>query len=359
LSPSGWSKAGERRTGAARELPVPPFRSRFPWLTGDLQTVRNAVLRPAQPLSAWPAERLWLSVSGGDQLAACLHAPARLGEAPLVVLIHGLTGCEDSTYLRASARYWLAEGWPVLRLNLRGSPPSRPRCAGHYHGGRSADLRDALTALLARAPELSPGGICPVGYSLGGNMLIKFLAESGRDFPIRAAATVSAPIDLAATSRRFLAPRNRPYHRWLLRHLKREALRPPAALSEAERAAIAAARTVHAFDDTFVAPRHGFADAADYYARCSALAYLPEVTVPLLAVHALDDPWIPAKMYRRAEAAAPAAVAILLAGGGGHVGFHAADDAVPWHDRALGAFLRRAVREARPPPACAGRRSGA
>ncbi len=337
--------AAERRTGIARGLSIPPFQPRLPWLTGDLQTVRNAMLRPAHSLADWPAERLWLPVSGGDQLAACLHAPARIGEAPLIVLIHGLTGCEDSIHVRATARYWLASGHPVMRLNLRGSLPSRPRCAGHYHAGRSADLRDALTALLARAPELSRRGICPVGYSLGGNMLIKFLAESGRDFPIRAAAAVSAPLDLAATSRRFLAPRNRPYHRWLLRQLKHEALRPPAALSSAERAAIQAARTVYAFDDTFVAPRHGFADAADYYARSSALAYLSKATVPLLAIHARDDPWIPAETYERAAGEAHPLVSILLAAGGGHVGFHAADDAVPWHDRAAGAFLRRAARE--------------
>lgn len=328
-----------QRPGAARDLGLPPFRPRFPWLTGDLQTLRNFILRPRHDLSAWPQRRLWLPVSEGDQLAAALHAGARTGETPLVVLIHGLTGCEDSIYLRGSARFWLERGHPVLRLNLRGSWPSRPRCRGHYHAGRSADLRDALGNLLAEVPGVRRAGVLLVGFSLGGNMLIKFLAESAAEMPVRAAATVSAPIDLAATSRRFLQPRNALYHRWLLAQMKREALAAPARLSLAEKAAIEGARTVYQFDDAFVGPRHGFAGAADYYARCSGQRFLPDVPVPLLAVHAADDPWIPAQCYAGSVWDSNPRVGAVVTRSGGHVGFHAADAAAPWHDRAIATFF--------------------
>ncbi len=326
--------------GAARELPLPPFRPSRLWRPADLQTMRNYLRRPHHDLAPWRCQRIWLDVAGGDRLAAALHARERIGHAPLVVLIHGLTGCADSHYLRASAHAWLSDGFPVCRLNLRGSPPSRPACQGHYHAGRSADIADALTGLMAHCPEIARSGVVPVGYSLGGNMLIKFLAETGRRFPVRAAACISAPIDLAATSRRFHAPRNLIYHRWLLRRLKIEATQPPAALSRRERAAIAQARSVYAFDDGFIAPHHGFADAMDYYARCSGEQFLPGVAVPLLAIHAADDPWIPVAAYRRTPWAQNPNIGAALTARGGHVGFHARDHAVPWHDRAVMAFTR-------------------
>ena len=319
---------------------LPRFRPRPPWLTGDLQTLRNFLLRPRIDLAPWPGERLWLPVSGGDALAASLHARERLGERPLVVLIHGLSGCEDSIYLRASARFWLSLGHPVLRLNLRGSHPSRPHCRGHYHGGRSEDPYAALDTLLSRERAAARQGLILVGYSLGGNVLIKLLAEAGRQLPVRAAASVSAPIDLEATSERFHAPRNRLYLRWLLTLLKREATAPPAELSDAERQAIAQARTVREFDDRFIAPRFGFADAGDYYRRCSGLQFLSGLEVPLAALHADDDPWIPNDAYREAARIDNANLRVHVTQGGGHVGFHGQGDPQPWHDRAIHAFVQ-------------------
>jgi hypothetical protein len=256
-----------------------------------------------------------------------------------VVLIHGLSGCEDSIYVRASARFWLSLGYPVLRLNLRGSQPSRPRCRGHYHGGRSTDPREALHALIDREPAAARQGLAPVGYSLGGNVLIKMLAESP-DLPVRAGISVSAPIDLEATSQRFHQPRNRLYLRWLLTLLKREATAPPADLSDAERAAIVSARTVREFDDRFIAPRFGFDGAAGYYRDCSGIRFLPEVAVPLLALHADDDPWIPDDAYARAAEVANANLRVAVTRGGGHVGFHGQGDPQPWHDRAIHAFVQ-------------------
>jgi predicted alpha/beta-fold hydrolase len=301
--------------------------------------VRNFVRRPYHALDGWTQQDIWLDVAGGDRLAASLHASARVRERPLVVLIHGLTGCADSHYVRASAHAWLTAGYPVCRLNLRGSLPSRPACGGHYHAGRSADIVDAVTGLMAHQPAIARTGLIPVGFSLGGNMLMKFLAETGGRYPVRAAVSVSAPIDLDATSRRFHAPRNAIYHRWLLQRLKMEATQPPAKLAAGERAAIAKARTVFAFDDTFVAPRHGFRDAHDYYDRCSGARFLHSVSVPLLAIHAHDDPWIPADAYHRFTWSHNQYLGAVVQAKGGHVGFHARDSVDPWHNRAMIAFV--------------------
>ncbi len=273
----------------------------------------------------------------GDRLAALLKQPPEpTADAPLVVLIHGLSGDETSSYVEASSAHLLGLGFPALRLNLRGAGPSRTTCRLQYHAGRSEDLRDALRAL----PEAwVRNGLCLVGYSLGGNMLLKFLAEFGGVLPVRRAASVSAPIDLAAASARFLDARNRIYHLHLLRRMKQESLGEGAVVSEDEARAIRAASSILEFDERVVAPRNGFSDAAAYYAACHARQFLGAIRVPTLVVHALDDPWIPADAYRSFAWADNPDLVPLLPRGGGHVGFHGADSRVPWHDHCLGAWL--------------------
>lgn len=321
---------------------VPPFHPRAPWWGADLQTVRNALCWPRPGLSDVVRERLALAMADGtgDVLAATLSRPAAPASGPLIVLIHGLTGCEDSVYVLASARFWLGRGHHVLRLNLRGAGPSRPTCREQYHAGRTGDLRAALAAL---DPALTARGLVLVGYSLGANMLLKYLGEEGAGARCLAAVSVSAPIDLAATAAAFHRPRNRIYLHYLLSRMKTESLAPAAALDAGERAAIRAARTVREFDDRFVAPHNGFAGADDYYARCMALPYLGAIRVPTLVVHALDDPWIPRDAYTRFDWRANPRLTPLLPAWGGHVGFHGADHPVPWHDRAAGAFLDRII----------------
>lgn len=317
---------------------LPAFRPRAPWLGADLQTLRNYVRRPRPSLTAFRSERLRLPMADGmgDVLVATLSRPAASHRRPLVLLIHGLTGCEDSVYMRASARFWLKRGHPVLRLNLRGAGPSRPVCRDQYHAGRTEDLRRALAQL---DPALLEDGLLLVGYSLGANMMLKYLGEEGAAASCQAAVSVSAPIDLAASSAAFHRPRNKVYHHYLLSRMKVESLSPGSTLNIEERARIKAARSIREFDDRFLAPRNGFTGADDYYARAMALPYLAAIRVPTLLVHALDDPWIPGGPYARYDWRGNPALTPLLPTSGGHVGFHAADSRVPWHDRAAGAFV--------------------
>ena len=187
---------------------------------------------------------------------------------------------------------------------------------------------------------LTARGVLAVGYSLGANMLLKYLGEDAA--PIRAAAAISAPIDLAASSRRLREPRNRVYHGWLLRRMQEEALAGEG-LAPGEREAIDSARSVLEFDDRVVAPRNGFAGAADYYARCSALGFLPSIAVPTLIIQALDDPWIPGATYEKVAWSANRHLFPLLPAQGGHVGFHGRGTRLPWHDRCLEIFFKGAV----------------
>jgi hypothetical protein len=169
-------------------------------------------------------------------------------------------------------------------------------------------------------------------------MLLKYLAEQGADGPVRAAASVSAPIDLKAASLRLMRPRNRLYHDWLLRRMQEEALAGDG-LTASERRAVTAAQHVYDFDDRFVAPRNGFAGAEDYYTRSSALRLVPAIRVPTLVVHALDDPWIPGGTYTGFDWQRSPKLLPLLPHQGGHVGFHGRGTRVPWHDRCLKIFF--------------------
>ncbi len=312
------------------------FRPRLPWWGGDLQTVRNMLLRIAPDLSPWPGERLLLPMADGDRLWAMLHHPSEPRGRPLAVLIHGLSGSEESIHVRATTRHLLQRGFPVARLNLRGAGPSVETCRGLYHAAATADLAEALAVLPA---ELTGDGIVAAGYSLGGNLLLRTLGELGGQAPLRAAAAVSAPIDVAATSARFHRPRNRIYMRWLLNELKEEARAPGRLLDAQERAVIAAAETMYELDDRFVSPRHGFSGAPEYYARASSLPLLPEIAVPTLVIHALDDPWIDDAAYRAFDWSRAPAVTPLITRRGGHVGFHGRERSAPWHDVRIAAFF--------------------
>ena len=322
--------------GGLSALDFPSFTPRAPWWTGDLQTVRNYLLAPRRKiLERWPGERLVLPLGDGDALTGAWHRPDESTTRPLVVLVHGLSGCEDSHYIRASAASLLAAGWPVLRLNLRGAGPAREFCRGTYHAGKSEDLRAALAAL----PETAgASGIVLVGYSLGGNTALKLLGE-GTPPGVVAAASISAPIDLTAASRRLLHRRNFVYHRHILAGVKREAI--AATNGGEERAAIRNAPTLVAFDDAVTAPRHGFGGAADYYARSSARPYLEAIGVPTLVIHALDDPWIPGESYTSFPWTRNTRLLPLLPRRGGHVGFIGSDRGRAWHDFCLLRFLER------------------
>jgi uncharacterized protein len=316
----------------------PRFLARPPWWGRDLQTVRNYLRRPVISLDSYPVERLEFPMPDGtgDTLVATLNrppAPAHDTPCPLVMLIHGLTGCEDSTYMRASARHLLERGHPVLRLNLRGSGPSRERCRFQYHAGRTEDLRAVIGRMDGRT---AANGIVIVGYSLGANMLLKYLGEQGRRAPLLGAVSISAPIDLKATQQRFMQRRNRRYHDHILARMKEGIL-----ASDLERADLDAISSVYEFDDRLVAPRNGFAGADDYYARCSAKNFLSEIRVPTLVIHARNDPWIPVDPYLAFDWISNPRLTPLLPRGGGHVGFHGLGSRTPWHDRCIGMFVER------------------
>jgi predicted alpha/beta-fold hydrolase len=303
---------------------LPPFRPRLPWLGGDLQTVRNFLVRPKPPIEHWPGETIEFDMADGtgDRLNGLLHRPKEERKRPLVLLIHGIGGSNESAYIRTSAVHLLRAGYPVLRLNLRGAGGAPTK--QFYHAGRTEDLKRVIGSLDG---SLAANGVLPVGFSLGGNLLLKYLAECGAMAPVMAAISISAPIDIAAAQRRIAMARNRIYHREILKWV----------MSERGGQLPREIRSMLEFDNQVVAPANGFKDAYDYYRQSSAGPMLGAIRRPTLLIHAEDDPWIPAASYR-GIAPNPSLIS-LIPHSGGHVGFHAAGSDVPWHDVAVGKFI--------------------
>ena len=306
------------------------FRQRPPWWGGDLQSLRNTLSVAPLPIQG---ERLHLKMEdgSGDKLWA-LYNIGRDRLKPLVILIHGLGGCETSSYITRGTSYFLSHGFSTLRLNLRGAGPSRPTCTLQSHAGRSRDLHDAIVAL-PRA--FVAHGIAILGFSLGGNMSLKFAAEYGKKLPISAVATVSAPIDLAATSTNMLRFRNIIYNKSLLRVFRRECLGYGAVITASERSAILAARHFLDLDNNFVAPRNGYRDASDYWADSQALSYLSGINLPTVLLHAQDDPIVPVAPYFDFDWNINKNLYPIISRRGGHVGFHGTENRTYHLDRVL------------------------
>jgi predicted alpha/beta-fold hydrolase len=307
-------------------IKVPRFVPLPPWIGGDLQTLRNYLRPPGDILAPWPGQEVRFATKDGtaDELVGVLHRPVEDSGRPLVLLVHGLTGDQDSSYMRVTAREMLGAGYPVLRLNWRGAGPTLGKTRSFYHAGRTDDLFSVIGSMDG---ALAANGLAAVGYSLGANVLLKYLAERGSLAHLRAAVAVSPPIDLHATQQRVAAYRNRRYHRYLVARMREERPCPPDVASILE------------FDNRVVAPAHGFRDALDYYAQCSAGAHLAAIRTPTLIIHAADDPWIPSRTFRAIAWSQFKHVRLLMPWSGGHVGFHALGLRRPWHDEVALRFL--------------------
>ena len=233
--------------------------------------------------------------------------------------------------------FFIARGYPVLRVNQRGAGPSRPFCRREYHAGSSTDFATFIEKL---DPNLTRHGILPIGFSLGGNMLLKFLGTAGRHYPIKRAAAVSAPIDLAQSCLSLQRWRNFGYHRYILTRLKRHCTAPGAELTRTERQSILSARSLWQFDDQFTARRNGYANADDYYRENAAKNFLHDIAQPTLLIHAKDDPFVPVTPYFDRRCRGNSKLHLLLPQSGGHLGFH--DPAGLWHLRQIDAFFQTA-----------------
>jgi predicted alpha/beta-fold hydrolase len=319
------------------ERPHEPGSSRAPWwLPGaHLQTLWARLARSRHLITF---EREVLTTPDDDELV--LDHTAGPAGSPRVLLLHGLEGSAHSLHTQGLALLVARQGWRATVLNFRSCardprditrrlPNRRPRL---YHTGETGDLDLVVRTLAAREPQVP---LSAIGFSLGGNVLLKWLGEVGAGSFIRAAATLSVPYDLAEAARFLERPVGRIYAAHFLGRLKRKALdlmaRFPVETAHLDPDGIRRASTFGEFDKQVTAPLYGFGSAADYYRDSSALGYLARIRIPTLCLSAEDDPFFPAAALAAARAVASAAVRFEVSPWGGHTGFVAGR--WPWRPR--------------------------
>jgi predicted alpha/beta-fold hydrolase len=313
------------------------FRPWF-WLRNPhAQTLLGVVWKS----SAFPHAtiRRRVRLADGDQLV--LHDTVASGWRPgdpVAVLVHGLAGSHRSGGIVRLARLLLARGIRVMRLDLRGTGAGFALARGSYNAGCSTDVRAVLTSVHRIAPS-SP--IWLAGISLGGNVVLKLAGETA-EHPVanlERVAAIAPPVDLAKCLELLSRPRNRLYKWHFVRELLAQARRRARLFAGQSLPAFPRRPSLRTFDDLYTAPRAGFRDADEYYARSSSAQFVPRIRVRTLILAARDDPFVAAEPIERLTC--PANVIVRLTDHGGHGGFLGADGGggFCWGERAVAAWL--------------------
>jgi hypothetical protein len=299
------------------------------WLRNrHLQTVF-----PSIPFLGGPRPQLlreMLELPDGDITAVdwLKETPKTTESSPLLIVLHGLESSAKSTYARQMLHAASERGWRAAVLHFRDCGDYRNRLPRRYHAGETSDIRYFLRRLRTDGHE---GPLMAAGYSLGGNVLLKYLGESGNDTPLLAAAAVSVPLNLHLSSLALSRGLSRFYQQHLLRRMKRSVRRKfdrHTAAFDWDRAM--KATTFADFDDAVTAPLHGFASKDDYYDRCSSIGFLGAIARPTLIINARDDPFMTPDVIPGDERLS-ASVTLEVSERGGHVGF--IEGGVPWRPR--------------------------
>jgi predicted alpha/beta-fold hydrolase len=307
------------------QAPHPTFRiidSDFKpawWLTNrHWQTIYPSLPWAGAPRVALRSETLDLPDGDSTVVDWLVEAPETAGHLPLLVILHGLESSAEASYaqmLLASAR---DRGWNACVLHFRDCGDYRNKLPRRYHAGETNDIRYFLKKQIT---DGQTGPIFAAGYSLGGNVLLKYLGEDGATTPLVAAAAVSAPLNLAISASALNIGFSKFYQRLLLKRMKESVRRKfdrHTAAFDWQRAMSAA--TFAEFDDAVTAPLHGFEGIDDYYGTCSAAQFLKRIDRPTLIVNSLDDPFMTPEAIPD-ENELSDCVTIEASNGGGHVGF--------------------------------------
>ena len=299
------------------------------WLPGPhLQTLGGRLLRPGR--RTWWRERFELPDGDFVDLDFTVNPEQLAGDhrRPLVLVLHGLEGSARSKYAVETYRALERRGIAGVGLNFRSCSGELNRLPRLYHSGDTGDIGLVVQRLAERFPD-RPRGV--VGFSLGGNALLKFLGEQGEAVRahLAAAAAVSVPYDLSAGADFLVRPGGWLYTWFLLRKLKRKVRakrrRMPPAVDTSR--ALAAA-TFREFDEAATAPLHDFASAEDYYRRSSSGVFVSRIRIPTLLLQSTDDPFLPGDRVPVGAFRDNPHIVAAVTERGGHVGF--VERSPPW-----------------------------
>lgn len=295
---------------------VPLFRN------PHLQTIAAHYWK--RPQARAPLERHFIATELGVQV---LVETQRLDRAPRghVVMVHGLEGSGGAGYIRSLSAAAVDAGYAAHRFHMRTCGGTEHLCRTLYHAGLTSDLL-AFVRQLEAPPFL-------VGFSLGGNVVLKLAGELGDEASGRIAGVcaVSTPLDLAACARRISEPDNRVYEARFVRKMRARLC----ATGRYPPGDVAGLRTVMELDDRITAPSFGFGNAANYYRTQSAIGYLGAIRVPTLLIQAKDDTFVPFEIFESAAVRSNPRIELLATEHGGHLGFIGRRPHRLWADHAI------------------------
>jgi predicted alpha/beta-fold hydrolase len=293
------------------------------WLkNAHLQTIFPAFFRNTQTPGALRRERL----STRDNDFIDIDHSGENGQ-PIVILLHGLTGSSESGYIKGLQHTLAKLGFRTVALNFRGCSGESNRLARCYHSGETEDIHFLYQTLREREPETP---MAAIGFSLGGNVLLKWLGEQGDRLDLFAAIAVSVPLVLSICASKLDSGFSKIYRKNLLNELKQyvrlklQHLETLGIETEAEKIRqlgnLADINSFWQYDDIVVAKLHGYRDVHDYYQRSSSRQFLKSIVVPTLVIQAADDPFMTLEVLPEEHELSPS-VHLEIAQGGGHVGF--------------------------------------
>jgi len=321
------------------------------WLRGGhVQTLAGFLFRRRFHLPL-PEERL-IEVEPGVQVLCHCHWQADRTRALSIIIVHGLEGSSDSQYMLGITEKALAEGMNVIRFNQRNCGGTDALAPVLYHSGLSSDVAAAARHFIARD---GISRLALVGFSMGGNIVLKLAGEWGAQAPreLRAVAACCPAIDLAASADALHEPANRIYEQYFLWALRRRMLQKARLFPDRfDSSRLRGVRSLREFDDKVTAYYCGFRDVDDYYDRASAAHALHHIGVPTLILHAEDDPFVRLTPDTRRKISSNPCISLIATPDGGHCAFIGSpaeaknrsdgryDDGY-WAEREIVNFLRR------------------
>jgi len=284
-----------------------------------LQTLYAPLFRK-QPTPKVEIERF--DLEDGDFVEAYWHNEKPNDNRPIVVLFHGLAGSFKSHYIQGMMRALEKKGFTSVLMHFRGCSGKENLLPRLYHSGDTADARAWLKHLKI---EFKNSDLYAIGYSVGGNMLLKLLGEDKENAFLKSAVSISAPMDLDITSKTINQGFSKRYQNYLLKPLKITLLKKfdifdMENILQRSKKEIEQIKTIEEFDELYTAPINGFLSAKEYYEKCSAKHFLKEVNVPTLIIYALDDPFMTPEILPKADKISQH-IQMEIYKHGGHVGF--------------------------------------
>lgn len=294
-----------------------PYKAKGLFKNGHFSTIYSAKLRPIPEVEQ---ERQRLELSDSDFVDVDWSYSASKSNK-VAILLHGLEGNAQRVYMQGQAKHLIDNGWDVAAMNHRGCSGEENRLYISYNSGRTFDLKE-LILHVESLPQYKT--IALVGFSLGGNLVLKYLGEQ-KFIPskVSCGVAISAPLDLHNSLQKLIKPHNFVYNWTFINDLRKKYKRKmrhfPELMNKTE---LKKVRTLLDFDQLYTAPAHGFQDAYDYYKRSSSLPFVPNISTPVLLLNALNDTFLSENCYPTTLAETHKTLFLETPCTGGHVGFH-------------------------------------